>query len=361
MWSEKHLGCFGVIVCLTVVLSLIVSFRSIALNLAHWFLVKAVARPYASTSIEDLTRAIYLGEYAGAAWNMFGHGERAQAVLLDMENTFHQAGGADEASTFNLLFSAPLSNACVMDDRTKDTLAQLDIRAPKYRTVLERGSWILEGFDLIAPEEWGERAMILLYWTSAQAYKEAKCWGRSGWRYYVSGKRTYQVGFATNLMYNGGFERDLSTLSSLPNGFRNTTEMWRKNSDYAREHYHLVEAPKATGEQSTVLVLSNSQLEKSGVTTIAKIPVQQNSLYIAGGEMKATNGGNAYWGGIWQSSQHENILEWDVAKTSESAWQYSFSVAAPPLDAEYLVPVALNLQQGSAWFDNLMIFEIPLE
>jgi len=363
-------------------------FTALALNLAHQDLLHwSPLLPYEEGRLL-LKRAIYWGERGGTRWLEHGHGQRAHQLLSQMQSEAW-SGRFRSWSAFEtgqqLEAQGQIEAAIIA---YQDAVKQTELRVPAlyaiYRlmhtsdmvaaeeylyhlTALDPAvqvHWIandqyqLLGFDL---DEWSvawhdAHIPIVLYWQSSAIVDTPQQWTAGNWTYIQVGERLYQIGTVRNLLPNGGFEQDLSTLAALPMGYKNTRDSrLRESSEIAvflRQHHSLL-VDQRNNYLSQVTAM-NSPPEQANGFSAPRVPVEANTLYLLSGWMRTVGECEGYLAGIWEKDKIE-FLYWEIADWSSTLdWQQYAEVSMSPPEVDRFRFVAVQRGASRTLFDDLL-------
>jgi hypothetical protein len=370
--------------------------RAARLNLAHVMLLRWASQPPGLGSERSLIRSVGWGTRAGADWERHGHGERAAVLLarlqsdgwrereralsayrqgqrLEREGETTQAlahyreasnwVGSRVASIYAIYRLLQQGGDSVRVEAQLDALVAL---TPDFRAALaitdhvrllgcDLDPWSLEGSE--------GRIPVVFYWEVPASDGTPREWVEDGWRYIRVRTRLYQIGMIDNLLPNGGFEQDLSTRVALPLGYRNLRDARIRGEDgfeaFLKSHHRLV-TDQRDGHITQVAAAVNPRDETDGMATAHKVPVQEGALYLFGGWMRVTDTNEGYLAGVWWNGGDE-LLYWKVAKwVSVQSWHHFVAASVAPEGADSFSPLALNRGVGEAWFDDLILLQVPL-
>lgn len=370
-------------------LSAAVSLNLAHLNLMHW-------SPFMPDEMGErlLERAVILGENAGPSWFLHGHGQRARMLLAQMQSAdwigrsrcwqaFVQGQQFETQGQLEAAISVYQEAVTCVELRVQSLYAlyrlsrgldlitaeehlnHLAILSPMISTPgTFDEQYQLLGFDLdLWNVAWnGSYIPITVYWQVSTPVDAVRQWEVSNWQYIQVWDRLYQIGRTANLLPNGGFEQDLSSIAALPLGYQHIRDSHlRERSEIVDflHQYHGLTHDWRGADVSQVVAVTGRHEQTTGFST-ASIPVETGALYLLSGEMRTTDLSEGYLGGVWASGKTE-LRYWKVANwASTSFWrQYAAVMAAPEPAAEFRF-MALQRGAGAALFDNVLFCKLAL-
>lgn len=363
---------------------------ALALNLAHCDLLHWLPLLTYGEGKDLLERSIELGACAGSKWFEHGHGHRARELLAQMESrSWYERSrrwrafetgrqleiqGDIEAATMAYQESADQIELRVLSFFAMYRLMQQasdPIMAEEYLHHLttlkpatqvhwaESDQYKLLGFDF---DEWsiawnGNHIPITLYWQLSESTDEPRQWRIDDWQYIQVQDRLYQIGEVSNLLPNGGFEQDLSTIAALPIGYRNIRDYRLRETfqiaDYLHQYHGLIGDYRAD-YFSQVATMTSPPGQTNGFSA-PRVPVEENGLYLLSGWMRTTGESEGYLAGVWEKDgiefQYWKIADW----SSPSSWQQYAEVMKPPSKTNRLRFIALQRGAGMVLFDDIFL------
>jgi len=246
--------------------------------------------------------------------------------------------------------------------RQEEMLSALE---PEYHvtTTLADGTKLL-GYDLdeIYLERGVDLIPITFYWELSTSLGDVSQWETKDWTYVRVQNRLYQIGQVANLVPNGGFEQDLSTIAVVPHGYRDIAAEHKYQDDRHRflRSRHQLMIDKRDGGHSQVAVVVNPSVGLNGIMSVQEIMMEPGALYVFGGWMRVGDGGSGDLGGVWRKDSGEAVRYWYVARErSAQPWQWILSTVTAPVDGSLSFrPLALNRGEGEVYFDDLVCFQI---
>jgi tetratricopeptide (TPR) repeat protein len=362
----------------------------LALNLAHRDLLRwSPLLPY-EESKRLLESAIESGEKAGHRWLEHGHGQRADSLLAQMQSdmwrvrfqrwqsfemgqqleaqgridaaikAYRDAADQTELRVASLYAIYHLTQ--ISDPVTaREYLHHLITLKPATQVHWAESDYKLLGFDL---DEWsvawnGNHIPITLYWQLSEGTDVPRQWRIDDWQYIQVGDRLYQIGEVSNLLPNGGFERDLSAIAALPMGYwsiRHGRFAQSGDTSIFRKHHWLGYAERE-GQITQVAIVRNITGEHGFVTPIT---IKDVELYLFGGWVRSTDDSEVYLGGAWEKN-YERLSAWKMLDWSKhTKWHYYASVTRAPEGADSFDFRALNRGNGISIFDNVLFCHLSL-
>ncbi|MBN1890299.1 MAG: hypothetical protein JW850_20060 [Thermoflexales bacterium] len=374
-------------------------YRSLCSDLAHVALARWAFVPGQAKAESQLFAALEWGEKAGDAWtaDRLGHNQQAQRLGARMQSQVVLArqraqGAYDQGLSWERQEELALAlesyqQAFADDGRWVEAgykvydlgmqlgqaaLAQPRAQAlytlsPEYpvSTSLAAQARLL-GYDLdeMSLERGVDPIPVTFYWELPGSPEGVSRWQADGWVYVRVQNRLYQLGTLDNILPNGGFERDLSTMAIVPAGYQDAqAALIRDRRDYVDllRTRHRLDLDQAGEYATQVAVVVSSNAAFNGLTTLYKLSVKAGSLYVMGGRMRVTEAGNGYLGGIWRTDPTTDLLYWHVARERPAqAWQHIAAAARAPEGATVFVPLFLNMGAGQVYFDDLVLFQVPV-
>lgn len=370
--------------------------RGIYLNLAHIALIRWAFKPGQVEPEHYLSAAVRWGERAGRTWQRSGHSERAQMLWKRVtthdallarrraEAAYRQAQTSEHEGHLESALAA-YRHAFAEDERQievgykvyrlamqvgRSRLAQRQVQAlyalvPEYPVTLTLDDGItLLGYDLdeTSLERDVDPIPVILYWELPAPLEDVSQWQAGGWMYVGVQDRLYQIGVVDNLLPNGGFERDLSTMAIIPHGYKNNKSEARYQAyryDFLRMH-HRVMVDRRDGNITQVAALVNPVEELNGMMPVHGVTMVPGALYVLGGWMRVMEGGSGYLGGVWRTAAGEVVRYWYATKERHAQpWQQVVATVAAPEDETLAFSLlALNRGEGEVYFDDLILFPI---
>jgi hypothetical protein len=367
---------------------------TLALNLAHRDLLYwSPLLPYEEGKCL-LERVIDLGERAGPRWLEYGHDQRARERLAQMESEswYGRSQRWVAFETGRRLEAQGDAEAAIM--AYQEAADQTELRAPSfyaiYRLTRTSDSRVAEGYlhrlTALVPavqvhrtgndqyqllgldlDEWsiawdGAHIPMTLYWQTSTSVDTPRQWNVGGWQYIQVRDRLYQIGVVSNLLPNGGFEQDLSTMAALPMGYHNTRDFRLRQTgeitDFLRQYHNLLQNWR-NGYPNHVAAMTAPSEKINGFST-SRVPIDDDALYLFSGWMRTTGESEGYLGGVWERDKTE-IIYWKIAKwSSQTTWRRYASVANVPDEATEFKFMALRRGIGTVLFDDVLFCEIPL-
>lgn len=339
-----------------------------------------------------LERAVDLGEGAGPRWFARGHGQRACGLLAQMQSQawVDRSRGWEAFETGQQLEAQGQIDAAVA--AYEEAVSQIQLRVLSLHAIyrlletsdptgaehhLQRlgalepavqARWSVNdhyqllGFDL---DEWsiawdGAHILITLYWQVRLSVEGSRQWGAEDWQYIQVGDRVYQIGTVNNLLPNGGFEQDLSTVAALPTGYVNIRDSRLRETgeiaDFLRQYHSLLQDLR-DGDVSQVAAMTAPPEVANGFSA-PRVPVEEGTLYLLSGWMRTTGDSEGYLAGVWEKGKTE-LEYWRIADwSSHSSWRQYTAVAVPPREAGRFRFVALQRGTGNALFDEVLFCEL---
>jgi hypothetical protein len=222
----------------------------------------------------------------------------------------------------------------------------------------------LLGLDL---DEWsiawdGAHIPMTLYWQTSTCVDSPRQWNVGGWQYIQVRDRLYQIGVVSNLLPNGGFEQDLSTMAALPMGYHNIRDFRLRETgeitDFLRQYHNLLQNWR-NGYPNQVAAMTAPSEKINGFST-SRVPIDDDALYLFSGWMRTTGESEGYLGGVWERDKIE-IKYWKIARwSSQTTWRRYASVATAPDEATEFKFMALRRGIGTVLFDDVLFCDIPL-
>ena len=372
-------------------------YHSLYLNMAHIALARWAFAPEQAEPEQHLTAAVQWGEKAGPAWmDQHGHSERALALWTHVisetslarrraERVYRQGQALEREGQLEaalaayrqayagdgLWVEAGYRTYYLAMQTDQPALAQrhaqaLRVQSPEYpvNTTLDNGARLL-GYDLdeMRLERDIDPIPITLYWELPTPLEDVSQWQADGWTYVGVQDRLYQVGVMDNLLPNGGFERDLSTMAIIPSGYQHVqASLVRDRPDYLAylQDRHKLMPDRRDRDINQVAVVMNVVKGLNGLTTPHKVAVEPGALYIVGGWMRVTGGGSGFLGGVWGDDSNADLLYWYATqKQPAQSWQHFASASIAPKEATVFTPLALNTGENKVYFDDLVFFQVP--
>jgi tetratricopeptide (TPR) repeat protein len=218
----------------------------------------------------------------------------------------------------------------------------------------------LIGFDVLT-EGFGSDSNslpVIIYWDIPNPTLKSSIWKNNDWSYIQIGNRLYQIGEIQNLLPNGSFERDISTIAVLPFGYQNIR--YSVNQDYhILSNHHRLDLVAREGEISQVVVIVNPEEKLNGITTKERVKILAGKHYILTGLMKVSESGKGSLGGVWRTEASEDISYWYIARNViHKTWTRVSGIMTAPEAAEIFTLLALNTGQGEIFIDNLLLFQV---
>jgi hypothetical protein len=367
------------------------AFKNMSFNVANLALLKWVTLPVEQKSEDLLATIIHWGDRSGALWE--NHKFRERVIVLwehfqtkewqnreEAKEIYQQGMLLEEQGKASAALTAyrqafklqdrwieagyavyHLAEASMQQELARHQMEVLYRLSPEYpmndKAVFDDGKRLL-GYDL---DEWhlewgGEAIPIVFYWELPDAIPGVQYNEADEWRYIRIRERLYQVGTVRNLLPNGGFERDLSSLAALPYGYKNTASAVKHDVDYKRSHY-ILSVDKRDKKLTQTVALLNSTGESNGMTTIFPIEVEVNQVYLFGGWIQVKENALGYLGGVWRTMDNENIrYQYLTRELSDTSWAYFSSTFVAPDGAEIMIPLLINKGEDRVCFDDLILF-----
>jgi hypothetical protein len=284
---------------------------------------------------------------------------RLESALAAYQRAFADDGQWVEAG-HKVYQLATQTGQTALAQRQAQALREL---APEWSvTVTLTDGTMLVGYDLdeMSLEHDLGSIPITLYWKLHTPLEGILRWQADGWTYVAVQSRLYQIGVVDNLLPNGGFERDLSTMAIVPAGYQDLAYMARFQPDYLRTRHKLT-VDTRDGDTTQVAAVVNAVEGVNGMNTVQRITVKPRTWYVMGGWIHVLDRGIGYLGGVWRTHDGEDVLYWYVAREHPAhPWQQFASAAIAPDQATMFTPLALNLGEGEVRFDNLIFFQMPV-
>jgi tetratricopeptide (TPR) repeat protein len=367
-------------------------YHSLYSNLARVSLAKWAFLPDVVSPERYLVSAVRWGERAGESWYRHGHGKQAERILERVQSVPRYKAEAvycmgqerEEAGDWKLALDlyqealaidpqyVEVSNSLykLAMDTGQDMLARYQVDklsnlSPEYPVTRTMGNGlILLGYDLgeVVFERGVEPIPITWYWevlTSVEAISRQQV---GKWTYIRVRNRLYQIGKALNLVPNGGFERDLSTMAVVPYGYTDVHSQahYQENRYKYLISHHRLSLENYSDNLTQVAALTNPVPGLNGMLPIVGVQMKPQSVYVLGGWMRVKEGGLGYLGGVWRTVNAQDVDYWYATeKQPVCAWQFFVSTLITPEDSSLIFKfLALNLGEGEVDFDNLMLFRV---
>jgi hypothetical protein len=344
--------------------------------------------PLSIDSSQDLSAALVWGERSENLWEQRGFNQRWRQISNGLQNlewqTFEafnkgqqleQNGQVQSALDFyrqalpgngeRVRAAIAVFNATKRDgdfikaNRFVEGLSNLKPQFAVTTTI--NHNFRLLGYDLNQQTlAWGsDEILVTFYWHRDQPFQEPIYWEKDGWQYFGIEDRLYQIGYVHNILPNGGFERSLTTDMVLPYGYIDVAYDAQFDIDYLKAHHRLLEKSR-DGQFTQVAAVVNPKERLNGLM-VNPIRMQPGDIYIQAGWMQVGEMGSGSLGGLWRDQNGNDLTYWFLAQDiTEQDWQSYCSISTVPESASFFVPLAINRGKGAVYFDNLLLFKLPI-